>query len=415
MLLMALILSGCADLQLPTLPSPDLSQFRLPWQSEDQTQISESTALSVMVWDEDGQTEILRALVAEFERQEPGAPVELLVSTAYESDLQARINENDLPDLLLVDSFRFPDLARDGILLSGQGQLNSSDDFYPNLVDAFRHDEALYCLPREVRTLALIYDAAGFARASLQPPSTWDAMRQAAEQLTDLNTGSFGLILSPDLSRWLPFLYAAGGQVVGEDGRMVLESDAAATAINVYITIFRENFAGQPAESNSSWAGEVLGKGKGSMAFEGNWVVPYFAAEFPQFEFGVAALPAGPGGRRTVAFTSCYAVSADTAHQDRAFALANFLTSGEVMSQWTATPAFMPARFSLRERWLAEFPTLAPFMDGVNDASVWQFPPGFAPFLRTFNRNLIELYAAKIEAADLLAEMQSVGVILLNR
>jgi multiple sugar transport system substrate-binding protein len=354
-------------------------------------------------------------LIAAFESEEPGLPVELIISTAYESDLQARLSAGDLPDLLLVDSFRFSDLADGGFLAEGQNWLDSSDDFYPILVDAFRYDGSAYCLPREARTLALIYDAARFASVGLQPPATWDAMRQAAVQLTDLNTGSFGLIVSPDLSRWLPFLYGAGGALIGEEGRMALESAAATNAIDYYISIFRENFAGQPAESNSSWAGEVLGKGKGSMALEGNWIVPYFAAEFPGFEVGIAPVPSGPGGRGTVAFSSCYAVSAESPHPERAFALANFLTSNESMKRWSATPAFMPARFSLRENWLAQFPTLAPFLGGLNDARIWQFPPGFSPFLRTFNRNMIELYAANIEAADLLAEMQRVGAILLAR
>lgn len=410
MALMALTLNGCAS-----LPLPDLSQLQLPWWSKDQHQPVATESLSVLVWDEGDQTEILRGLIADFEAEQPGLPVDLIVSTAYETDLQQQISAGDLPDLLLVDSFRFPDLVTDGVLAAEQNRLTSSDDFYPLLVDAFRHDGVIYCLPREVRTLALIYDAAGFANAGLQPPTTWDAMRQAAEALTDLNTGSFGLIVSPDLSRWLPFLYGAGGALIGEDGRMTLESAAATTAINYYISIFRQNFAGQPAESNSSWAGEVLGKGKGSMAFEGNWAVPYFAAEFPQFDYGVTPLPSGSGGRDTVAFTSCYAVSAGSPHPDRAFALANFLTSGESMARWTETAAFMPSRFSLANRWLDQFPTLAPFMDGLNEARVWQFPPGFAPFLRTFNRNLVELYAANIEAADLLSEMQRVGAILLNR
>ncbi|MBX2999672.1 MAG: extracellular solute-binding protein [Caldilineaceae bacterium] len=410
MLLMALILTGCAD-----LPQIDLSAARLPWWGSDQNAPAAMESLSVLVWDEGAQTEILRELIDAFELAEPGLPVELIVSNAYDNDLQARISGGDLPDLLLVDSFRFPDLAAEGMLAAGQNRLDSSDDFYPILIAAFQQDGVAYCRPREVRTLALIYDAVGFAKAGLQPPATWDAMRQAAETLTDVNTGSFGLIVSPDLSRWLPFLYGAGGQLINEEGRMVLESAAAANAIDYYIAIFRQNFAGQPAESNSSWAGEVLGKGKGSMAFEGNWVIPYFAAEFPQFEYGVAPLPSGPGGRATVAFSSCYAVTADSTHQDRAFALARFLTRGDSMKQWTETAAFMPSRISLADGWLDQFPVLSPFMDGLNEARVWQFPPGFAPFLRTFNRNMIELYAANIEAADLLGEMQRVGAILLNR
>lgn len=407
-LLLALILSGCADLTLP-----DWAQGPLPWRREAADQSVEPERISVLVWDEGDQTKILRQLIDEFEIDTPGLPVELIVATAYDSELQARIDRGDLPDLLLVDGFRFPDLVADGLLAAGQSRLTSTDDFYPILVDAFRQGGISYCLPREMRTLALIYDAAAFAKAGLQAPATWEAMRQAAEQLTDLNTGSFGLIVSPDLSRWLPFLYGAGGQWMDAEGRMALEGPAAAAALDYYLSIFRQNFAGQPAESNSSWAGEVLGKGKGSMALEGNWVVPYFAAEFPHFDYGVAALPAGPGGQETVAFTSCYAVSADSRYQDRAFALANFLTSGDAMRRWTATAAFMPTRYSLREEWLTQFPALAPFLDGINAAQVWQFPPGFSPFLRAFNRNMVELYRANIEAADLLAEMQRVGTILL--
>jgi multiple sugar transport system substrate-binding protein len=266
-----------------------------------------------------------------------------------------------------------------------------------------------------VRTLALIYDQMGFISAGLEPPTTWDELRQAAEVLTDLNTGSFGLIVSPDLSRWLPFLYQAGGQLIGADGHMALESPAATAALDFYISIFRDNFAGQPAESNSRWAGEVLGKDKGSMAIEGNWIVPYFAAEFPDYNYAVAPLPSGPGGRGTVAFTSCYGVMAQSEYQDTAFALANFLTSREAMRRWSADGAFMPTRFSLRELWLREYSALASFMNGIDDAHIWQLPPGFDTFLRTFNRNMVELFAADIEATDLRFEMQRVGEVLLNR
>ncbi|MEZ4836471.1 MAG: extracellular solute-binding protein [Caldilineaceae bacterium] len=282
-------------------------------------------------------------------------------------------------------------------------------------MQAFQRDTEQYCLPREFRTLALIYARADFAANGLQPPVTWDETRQIAEQLTDLNTGSFGLIVAPDLSRWLPWLYQAGGQLIDENGRMALDSVAASTAIDFYIGVFRDNFAGQPGESNSSWAGEVLGKGKGSMAVEGNWIVPYFADAFPNFGYGIAPLPSGPGGRGAVAFASCYAVTAASPRADDAFALANFLTSRDAMQQWTATAAFMPTRISLRAAWLEQFPALSPFMSALNDARVWQLPTGFDAFLRTFNRSMLNLYSADIEAADFLDNMQRLGALILER
>ncbi|MBI3958524.1 MAG: extracellular solute-binding protein [Chloroflexi bacterium] len=332
--------------------------------------------------------------------------VDMTIEPAYSANLRGALESDSPPDLVVVDSFAFPDLAAADLLLPAGDRLGPVDDFYPLLAEAFVWQEERYCLPREVRTLALVYNQAQFAKAGLQPPRTWQEMRAAAEAVTDLNIGSFGLIVTPDLSRWLPFLYQAGGAVVDGAGQVLIDSPAAAAAIDFPLTLFRDNFAGQPAESNSGWAGEVMGKGKGGMAVEGNWIAPYLAAEFPKFAYAIAPLPSGPGGRGTVAFTSCYAVSARSANPEDAFALAVHLTSPELQQEWPADGAWMPTRISLREAWLADFPALAPFLTGLDQAHVWQFPPGYATFLESFNRGMLTLLAADIEAADFLAQMQ---------
>ncbi len=347
--------------------------------------------------------------IRRYDRERLDLLVDMRVEAVYGAALRAALESDSPPDLVVVDSFAFPDLAAAGLLLPAGERLGPAEDFYPLLVDAFVWKGERYCLPREVRSLALVYNQAQFAKAELSPPRSWAEMRTAAEVVTDLNTGSFGLILSPDLSRWLPFLYQAGGGVVDATGRVVIDSLAGAAAIDFPLTTFRDNFAGQPAESNSSWAGEVLGKGKGGMAFEGNWIVPYLAAEFPDFAYGVAPMPSGPGGRGTVAFSSCYAVSAGSVNPDDAFALAAWLTSPEVQRAWPSDGAWMPTRLSLRDEWLAAFPALAPFLTGLDEARVWQFPPGYGRFLESFNRSILTLLAAEMEAEDFLEQMQRIA------
>ncbi|MFZ1753602.1 MAG: extracellular solute-binding protein [Caldilineaceae bacterium] len=348
--------------------------------------------------------EAINKRIREYDRERLDLLVDVQVEAAYSVQVRSALESDRPPDLVVVDSFAFPDLAAAGLLLPGDTRLGPVADFYPLLADAFVWQGQRYCLPREVRTLALVYNQAQFEKAALFPPVTWQAMRGAAEAVTDLNIGSFGLILSPDLSRWLPFFYQAGA--ADTDGRVAMDSPAAAAAIDFPLTTFRDNFAGQPAESNSSWAGEVLGKGKGGMAYEGNWIVPYLAAEFPDFAYGIAPLPSGPGGRDTVAFTSCYAVSARSANPEDAFALAAWLTSTEMQREWPSDGAWMPTRLSLRDEWLADFPKLAPFLTGLEEAHLWQFPPGYSRFLESFNRGMVALLAADIEAADFLAQMQ---------
>ncbi|MEZ4836472.1 MAG: hypothetical protein R2873_31520 [Caldilineaceae bacterium] len=110
LLLAGLILAGCGS---PALP--DWAQIPLPWRAEDTSTVPDEP-LTLLVWYEDAQTDILHRLLDEFEAQHPETSVELIIAEEYTSDLQRRIAEDDLPDLLLVDSFRFPDLVVDGVL-----------------------------------------------------------------------------------------------------------------------------------------------------------------------------------------------------------------------------------------------------------------------------------------------------------
>lgn len=399
-----LLIGGCQS--APELPD-------LPWVSVEPEPDAQVIELSLLVWPETDTFSQLQALIEAFEVNHPDIDVQLAVSPDPIADLGRATAERPL-DLVLIDAFSFPALIADEMLALPGAPLEGVEDVYPHLLEAFRHQGSLYCLPREVRTLALVYNQDAFQKVGLSPPQNWDEVRSHAEQLTDLNTGSFGLIVAPDLTRWLPFLYAAGGGLTDASGLITLDTPAALTALEFYLSLFRENFAGQPAESHSIWAGEVLGKGKGSMAIEGNWIIPYFTDEFPEFAYGVAPLPAGSQGRRSLAFSSCYAISATSRHPEAALALANYLTSQTAMQQLVSA-GFMPTRLSLREAWLTAFPEMQPFMEAVDTAIVWQLPPGSETFLRTFNRRMVDLFAADIEAADLLQEVQQVGELIIKK
>ena len=345
--------------------------------------------------------------------------VRLSTSQDYSRELVDRLSGEEPPDLVVVTAFLFPDLASQGLLAYADEGLLDPTGYPPRLVAAFTRPgetaELRYCLPREVRTLALVYDSGGLAAAGRSPPNSWESLREVAVGQTDLERNRFGFIEAPDLSRWLPFLLGAGGTIIDDSGGMALESPAAAAAMDWYIQIFRDNFAGHAGESNNEWAGEVLAKGKGALAIEGNWVAPYFENEFPAFNYGVAPVPYGPAGLNTsVAFTSCYAVSAASTRKNDAFELAALLSGPDVVGSLPNDGGWIPALSALRDDWIRSFPHLAPFADAVPGAAVWQFPPGFNTFLNSFNRGLVQLFAANIEAADFFAELQELGETLLE-
>ncbi len=413
LLLLTLPLVGCSG--PPTRPQLPAIPFLNPAPEDRKT----GRDLHVLLPHEGAVTEALRshihAWAAERELQVNDSSV-----ADYSRELGDRLQSETPPDLFVVTGFLFPDLAESGLLAPApDGRLDPAG-FPPHLTAAFvwppdSDDANRYCLPREVRTLALVYDRVGLASAGLTAPTDWETLRAAAEAQTNVDLNRFGFIEAPDLSRWLPFFFAAGGTIIDESGRMVLQSQAADRAMEWYIRIFRDNFAGHAGESNNEWAGEVLAKGKGALTIEGNWIAPYFETHFPAFAYGVAPLPTGPAGSiRTLAFTSCYAVHARSPFAQEAFDLAALLSSAELVSALPNDGGWMPAGNALRDEWRREFPHLAAFADGVPGAWVWQFPPGLGPFLRSFNRGMVQLFAAEIEAGAFLAEMQQMGEQLLS-
>ena len=414
LLLLSLYVSGCKG--LPSRPRlPDL-----PFLQGERNSGEPVGNLRLLLPDEGALTEALSRHVAGWAADRE-MQVDLVVAAAYDQALHERFQAEKPPDLFVVNSFVFPDLVAEGLLSPALESTLFPQDVPSHLAEAFVWSSqggsaARYCLPREVRTLALVYDSESLASSGhTSLPTDWDSLRVVAVEQTNVDNNRFGFIESPDLSRWLPFLYGAGGTIIDEDGRMALQSPAAASALDWYIQIFRDNVAGHAGESNNEWAGEVLGKGKGAVTIEGNWVAPYFETEYPTFAYGVAPLPAGPAQLNpSVAFTSCYAVSARSQFVQESFELAAFLSSAEVVRALPNDGGWMPAQSTLRAEWRKEFPHLAAFADAVPQSSVWKLPPGFGPFLHSFNRGMAQLFAAEVEAADLLEELQQMGEEILS-
>lgn len=268
--------------------------------------------------------------------------------------------------------------------------------------------------------MALQYNKDLFDAAGLEYPTadwTWDDLKAAAAALTDRDAGIIGLVTPPELPRFLPFLYQAGGALFDEDGNYVFDSDAAREALEFYISFGAEGIGGPPSVVDSGWGGEAFGKGVAAMAMEGNWVINFLLQNYPELNWGVAELPAGPGGRATMAFTVCYGVGADNPFPEESWQLVNFLT-GELGQQRAAEVSFgpMPSRDSASETYLETWrqrtvdregfnpDDVNAFIAGADYAYRWQLPVGWQPFVDTFNGALQRAFAGDMTADDVIFE-----------
>jgi multiple sugar transport system substrate-binding protein len=378
------------------------------------------TQLQLMGWaSSEAENTRLQEVVDQFNAANPDLSVTLNLVPDYDTKLQTALAGGTPPDVFYVDSFRLPDLVNANALAAVGDQLDNPDDFYPTLRDAFTVDGTFYCPPKDFGTLALQYNTALFDAAGLEYPTaewTWEDLRAAAEALTNPDTGVVGLALNPDFARWIAFIYQAGGSVTDEAvTTMTINSPEAQEAFTFYLDLVAAGFAAQSSDLDSGWPGEAFGKGLAAMTMEGNWIIPFLADQFPDIQYGVTELPAGPAGKATMAFTVCYGVPASAANPEASIRLVNYLTGAEGMKAWTDLGLAMPTRQSLREDWLAQFPNLEPFLNGADYARKWQFRPGFNDVLDAVNNGLQQAYTGGALAEDILSEAEEVGTEVLAR
>jgi len=370
--------------------------------------------LQLMGWSSsDAENARLQEMIDTYNEQNPGVNVTLNQVPDYDTVLQTAMAGGEPPDVFYIDSFRLPDYVAADALMPIGDQMDDPDDFYPSLRQAFTINDTFWCPPKDFSTLALQYNTDHFDAAGLDYPTpdwTWDDLRAAAEALTDADAGVTGLVLPADMARWIAFLYQAGGTVTNDDfSAMTLDSPEALEATDFYVNMVLDGVAAQPSDLDSGWPGEAFGKGLASMSLEGNWIVPFLNDQFPDLNWGVTEMPAGPGGDATMAFTVCYGVAADAPNPEESIALANWLTGAEGMAQWTDLGLAMPTRQSLSDGWLAQFPELEPFLAGAEYARPWQFRPGFADVMNAFNSGLQQAFTGVYTTDQVLSDTQEAG------
>ncbi|MET0590526.1 MAG: extracellular solute-binding protein [Naasia sp.] len=292
------------------------------------------------------------------------------------------------PDLFYLSTDALAGYAGNGSLKAYGDLLENKDDFYPTLVDNFTFDGDFYCAPKDFSTLALIINTDLWAAAGLTDadiPTTWEDLTAVSEKLT--TDGVAGLGFSSEYQRLGAFMAQAGGGLV-VDGAATANSPENVDALNYVKEGLNAGNFEYAADLGAGWGGEAFGKGLAAMVIEGNWIGGAMSADFPDVNYTVAELPAGPGGQGTLQFTNCWGMAADSPNQQAALDLVEYLTAADQQLAFSEAFGPMPSIQSAADQWSTDNPDLAPFLAGADYA---QYPPnqaGSAEVIADFNAQL---------------------------
>lgn len=265
----------------------------------------------------------------------------------YPTVMITKFASKEVPDLFYVNA----DYAQQWI---DQGFLEPLDDyiaksgfdtskFFPGYASIFKgKDGKTYGFPKDGNTIGMAFNSAIVPAA----PTTMDALVTLATSLKGTGGLKAPICLNPGLDRGLAFLYAQGGSLVSDDGTSeTISTDKSKAAVQWYLDLFKNGLGMTAGDMGSGWCGEALGKGQVAMTFEGGWLDPYMAGQFPDIKYAWAPVPTGSSGSPvTISYTVSYSIGADSKNKEQAFALLAYLTGPEGMQSWTEGGVALPSR-----------------------------------------------------------------------
>ncbi|MBS1302727.1 sugar ABC transporter substrate-binding protein [Loktanella sp. SALINAS62] len=250
------------------------------------------------------------------------------------NDLARSIATGDAPDITYIDNPEVALFASRGMLMDlspyiAESDVVNVDDIFPGPLASVTYEDGIYGLPRGANTIALYYNADLFRAAGLDPdapPTTWDALYETAQTLTNPDENIYGIAFSAKNSeegtfQFLPWVQMTGGNFDN------IATDGAERALNLWKQMIDERLASPDTLIRSQWDSTgTFNAGSAAMVISGPWEIPRMSQD-ADFDWRVALLPVPEEGaeRASALGEGDNVILANTDQPDAAFAFLEFL------------------------------------------------------------------------------------------
>ena len=361
---------------------------------------SSKKALTVLIGSSgDAETAAVKAQVAAWSKSS-GTGASVQAASDLPQQLSQGFASGKPADVFYLGADTFAGYAKQGSLLAYGDRLKDKGDIYPALTKSFTYDGKLYCAPKDFSTLALeintkMWKAAGLTDADL--PTTWDELATVAKKLTTKDHA--GLVTSNEYQRLGAFMVEAGGNLTNDTStEATVDSAANKTALTFAQQGLKDGWWKLTKDVGAGWGGEAFGKGAAAMTIEGNWITGAMKSDFPDIDYAVAPLPAGPSGKGTLQFTNCWGIAADSPNQAAALKLVEQLTTKDDQLAFAKAFGPMPSIQSAADGWKSLYPDYSAFIDSADFAKGVPTSVGSADVVTDLNSKLAALKTADIPA-----------------
>lgn len=302
--------------------------------------------------------ELVKQLVPEFERRNPGLTVwvqQIPWSAAHEKLLTAYAGDV-LPDVFQLGNTWLPEFVALRALEPLDARLSAGEaaDFFSGILETNRIQDRLYGLPWYVDTRVLFYRKDWLRQAGLaEPPRRWEEWLAAMERMKGQQSGRFAFLLP--VNEWeMPVLltWQLGGELLDRETRHGnFQSPQVRKAFALYLDLFRHGYAPAVGVNQMANLYQEFARGMFSLYLSGPWNVGEFRRRLPaglQDGWDTAPLPAfgadAPGV--SLAGGASLVVSSASRHKEAALRWIAFLDEPEIQVRFYALGGDLPGRVS---------------------------------------------------------------------
>ncbi len=347
----------------------------------------------------DAETKAVEAAVKSWS-DESGVKAEVQVASDLNQQLAQGFAGGKPADVFYLSTDSLASYASNGSLEPYASDLENAGEFFPALEEAFTYDDEFWCAPKDFSTLGLVintklWEDAGLTDADI--PTDWDELYTVADRLT--KGDQVGLVFGPEYQRIGTFFEQNGGGLTNDEGtEATVSTPANFEALSFVQNMMKEGVAAYSSDVGAGWGGEAFGKELGAMTIEGNWIAGAMTNDFPDVDYKVVELPAGPSGKATLQYTNCWGIAAESDNIDGSVSLVEHLTSTEQQLAFAEAFGVMPSVEAAAEEWKQQYPDLAAFIDAAEYAENLPTQEGATDVISEMNAKLATLKSSDPQA-----------------
>ncbi|HEX2716126.1 MAG TPA: sugar ABC transporter substrate-binding protein, partial [Gemmatimonadaceae bacterium] len=318
--------------------------------------------VEIRFWAMGREGEVVRELMPEFERRNPGIRVrvqQMPWTAAHEKMLTGFVGEAT-PDVSQLGNTWVPEFQMLGALepLSqyvARSRVIDSTDYFRGIWLTNVVDDTLFGAPWYVDTRLIYYRRDLLARVGVtSPPKSWNEWRSAMEKVRRAGAAKYGILLPTNEWAQLTTLAIQAGSPILRDGGRHGDFRGAefGRAFEFYTSLFRDSLA--PVASSSQIANlyQEFARGTFAMFVSGPWQIGELKQRMPPgMQDAWAAMPIpGPDATQypglSLAGGSSIVIWRASPHKQESWKLIEYLSEPEVQAKFAQLTGSLPARES---------------------------------------------------------------------